>query len=353
MKRAFTYISLLLLILYAQYGYDVYQKSLSAAEIKGVLSEITNEITSIPLQPADGHKITNLHSIRQQGGYLYFLSNKTLYQYTTKGTFVRRITHPEYTPVAGYAINPAGQELIVLSENQHILYYSMHGELKEQREIHSSLDDVQITSFTLLNESIYLIEEGIDNSNPSEGAVIRQQIVCYDRNLEHKYEQAIINANIGRPRWMFTGLQTTLYADQDSGLMYAYRPGMNTNYLLQDTLFLRDNWQSLLVEAHKNKTIPAIPLQLGQRFWISSFADNRNEAGSYTFCYDKKRNCYWQAEGGFSDDYFQTGIINHMEPIDNYGQQYAFTKSGETLKGAFPQEAASDTTVVFIFTLKA
>lgn len=353
MKRAFTYISILLLILYAQYGYEVYLKSLSPAEIKGVLSEITNEITAIPLQPAGNHKITHPHGIRQQGEYLFLLSNNTLYQYTTKGTFVRRITHPGQTSVTAYAINPAQQELVVLDENQQLLYYSMQGELKEQRKLHSSLNDAQITSFTLLNEHLCLIEEGIDRSSTSEGAVIKQQLVCYDRNLNHKYEQPITNASIGREQWMFTGLKNTLYADPDSGLAYVYRPDINTNYLLRDTLYLRDHWQQLLANAHKEKTIPAFPLHVGQRFWISSFTDSRADAGTYTFCYDTKRNCHWQMEGGFSDDYFHTGAVTLMEPIDSYGQQYAFARSGDLLKASFPQEAAADTTVVFIFSLLA
>ena len=62
---------------------------------------------------------------------------------------------------------------------------------------------------------------------------------------------------------------------------------------------------------------------MGNRFWISTYHEAADKSHNYTFCCDTKEGKSWQGTG-LKDDFYQTGIIKHMEPIDPYCRSYCF-----------------------------
>ena len=97
--------------------------------------------------------------------------------------------------------------------------------------------------------------------------------------------------------------------------------------------------------------IPLFPVCMGSRYWMAANQDAEKTEQRYLFCWDRFENQAWQLKEGFTDDFFQTGSVAKLEPMDLYGQTYSFTKCGKSLEASFPE--AADSTVVFIVEMKA
>ena len=83
MKRTFTYLFLLLLVLLVC-GKQAYNLLISNESIRnnptGALSDIADEVIAIPLQDSGTHSIKEAKYIRQEGDNLFLISTETLYR---------------------------------------------------------------------------------------------------------------------------------------------------------------------------------------------------------------------------------------------------------------------------------
>lgn len=66
---------------------------------------------------------------------------------------------------------------------------------------------------------------------------------------------------------------------------------------------------------------------MGSRFWVSTYYNAEDESRNYTFCYDTEKEEYWQVKEGLKDNFYQTGNVRRMDPIDPYCHSYCFSKS--------------------------
>lgn len=115
------------------------------------------------------------------------------------------------------------------------------------------------------------------------------------------------------------------------------RPSYQPGNLLRDTLYIKQKRQSQALEnlAGKN-TFPLLPIRMGSRFWVSTYYNAEDESRNYTFCYDTEKEECWQVKEGLKDNFYQTGNVRRMDPIDPYCHSYCFSKSGEDLRNTFP-----------------
>ena len=136
MKRTFTYLLLLVLLACGKQAYNLLISNESIrSNPTGALSDIADEVIAIPLQDSGTHSIKEAKYIRQEGDNLFLISNETLYRFNRKGEFICRITHPDDIRVAGYVVNPANQQLIVLGNTDDIFYYSFNGDLLTRKKL--------------------------------------------------------------------------------------------------------------------------------------------------------------------------------------------------------------------------
>ena len=74
------------------------------------------------------------------------------------------------------------------------------------------------------------------------------------------------------------------------------------------------------------------------------------------FILDVKENIYYGykyiLKEGLKDNFYQTGNVRRMDPIDPYCHSYCFSKSGEDLRNTFPAQAQGESLVLFIVKLK-
>lgn len=353
MKRFFTILLFVMSLLYVWEGYNTYQAAMYAPEtITGVLSDIAEEVTAIPLESAGNEPIKMAGMIRENNNSLFLVSNETLYHYTRDGQFVCQVTRPEEILVAGYLVDSADQELIVLGNEDDVFYYTYNGELKDRKKLENESSDRRILSIAMQGDRILAMEENSYLDVDTGEMYLSKELITYTTSFEKINSRRITSVDMGRFAFMEASLEPRICADPDTGCLYVYSPTMETDYLLEDTLHLRRNWTNLLVKAQKRNVIPVLPVYNSGRFLFSSSHDPMDNSMNYTFCYDKHNYQYKQLPKGWKDDYYKTGMIGRMEALDLYNRSYAFCQSGKAAKKAFPDRKDAENAVVFIVRMK-
>lgn len=185
MKRTFTYLLLLVLLVCGKQAYNLLiSNEPIRSNLTGALSDIADEVIAIPLQDSGTHSIKEAKYIRQEGDNLFLISNETLYRFNRKGEFICRITHPDDIRVAGYVVNPANQQLIVLGNTDDIFYYSFNGDLLTRKKLKCDLpENRHMLSISMHNNRIFTTEECVHGDTAGQTATIEKQIVEYDSSF--------------------------------------------------------------------------------------------------------------------------------------------------------------------------
>ena len=268
--------------------------------------------------------------------------------------FICRITHPDDIRVAGYVVNPANQQLIVLGNTDDIFYYSFNGDLLTRKKLKCDLpENRHMLSISMHNNRIFTTEECVHGDTAGQTATIEKQIVEYDSSFHKLQSHTIRPVDLERSACPIGCLAPEVAVEPGSGTVYAYAPSYQPGNLLRDTLYIKQKRQSQALEnlAGKN-TFPLLPIRMGSRFWVSTYYNAEDESRNYTFCYDTEKEECWQVKEGLKDNFYQTGNVRRMDPIDPYCHSYCFSKSGEDLRNTFPAQAQGESLVLFIVKLK-
>lgn len=352
MKRTFSILLALFVIVYAKQVYDIYTTDyFLRSHTSGALSDIADEVIAIPLEAGNEQRIETAKNVRQVGNDLFLISNETLYRFTREGKFVCQITDPEEICVAGYVVNQALQELIVLGNTDDIFYFTYDGNIREKKKMKSDLPNHRLESFAMFGDKIWTVEEGAYLDEDTLDVTIQKRVVTYDTAFQVLESRVLIPANLGRNQFMIP-CQSRLLVDQDSGMVYAYSPEVLPDNLLQDTAFLSTTRKKQMSDSYAQQAVSLFPLQFGNRFWISSYFNQADEQDDYLYCYDNVSKQSWQVSGGLKDNFYQTGSVLQLEAMDAFCGSFSFCKSGEEVKKAFPNRKAHDNAVVFIVKLK-
>lgn len=354
MKRTFSIILALFVIVYGKQAYDVFTAYyFSYHHTSGTLSDIAEEVVAIPLDTKGGEQIDKVKNIRQVGNDLFLISNGVLYRFAHNGELICRITQPEELQVAGYVVNEVNRELIVLGNTDDIFYYTYEGNILEKKKMKSDLAHHRLETFSMFGDKIWTVEEAAFVDEDTLETTIQKRVVTYDRDFEKLETRMLVSANLGRNQFLTVNQTPRLFVEKDTGMVYAVSPELVSDNILQDTLFVKTNWRSQLSASYYQNTVPVFPMSFGSRYWLSVCSGQEKEEDNYTFCYDNTSYFSWQAKGGLKDNFYKTGLIPDLEAIDIYARSYAYAKSGKEVKKAFPGRKANDNAVVFIVKLKA
>ena len=354
MKRTFLFLLILIVVVYAKQAYNLHLSNLFAKErITGSLSDVAEEVIAIPLEPAGDYQIKKARNVRQEGKNLFLISDETLYRYSRNGEFICRITNPAEIKVAGYVVNQLQHELIVLGNTDDIFYYSYEGELLEKKKLKSDLPEQKMLSVSMHKDRIWMMEEHVSVDTETNISKIEKQVVGYDTSFRKKETRKLIHSDLGREQYMPACFSPQLFVDKGSDLLYAHSPSLQPEHLLTDTLYLKQRWRNQLISAWYDNSVPLFPVNPGSRFWLSTYTCSSDESLSYTFFYDTKTEQGIQVQGGFHDNFYQTGRVEEIENMDMYNQTYCFCKSGKDVENLFPDKTKGDENVVlFIVKLK-
>lgn len=354
MKRTFLTLFILLTALYAKQGYDLLTSDgVESCLLSGHLSDIAEEVIAIPLQNSKTHNIRYAKQVRKAGSNLFLICNETIYRFNRKGELLNAITDPKKIQVKGYIIDQRSQQLIVLGNEDDIQYYTFNGELVESKKLGNKLTGNKVYSMAMHKNNIWTTEEHISYDPDTNKTSMEVLAVKYDTSFVKLESKKIASIDTGREQSLLSYYNSEFCVHHDTGNIYLYNPPLSTEYLLSDSLYILNQkkyWNNTYLSDTYLKTFPT---RMGTRFWLAACGNNQNPLHNYFFCYDTHKNRAWQLTNGFDDDYYKTGSVPDLHPLDAFGSDYYFCKSGKHLQHSFPQSANEDSLVVFIVKLKA
>ena len=159
-----------------------------------------------------------------------------------------------------------------------------------------------------------------------------------DIDLNEISNQGFYSAEIGRDIAFNSLCIDELLVDEDG--VYAYSSPVDMKHLLSDTLHILQykNITSALGDMHHGEAC-VYPVRKGQRYIMSTYYNTVDNC--YTYCYDKTNNKAYILPEGFKDDFYNTGYIADLQPMDIHNTSYCYIKS------------ETNSPVLFIVTLKS
>jgi hypothetical protein len=338
MKRA---VYLLLAVILLTYGYKAYQavsvhlNDMLKIKSKGVLSDITDKVVSIPMETPDSGKVTHIKRVLKDGDDIFLISNNRLLHYDISGKFINPVAqdiveNDEY--IGSYTLNTDQRQVIVIDSQRNITVYSYAGKLLSKTALPHEW--YRISALEYYKGHLWATAETLAETNePDNSYTIKNNLYQFDYRMNIISKTALRTADTGRERLWEGNCINELLAD-DEGL-YAYSSPYTQDYLLDDTLHIL-----------KQKKIPSLHtgeiagrgciynLRKGHRFFIAN--------NGFTFCYDNKNHTAYRLNKGFKDNFFDTGNVSRFQPVDIYGNTYCYFGN-----------ATENPANLYIFTLKA
>ncbi|WP_139785092.1 6-bladed beta-propeller [Parabacteroides sp. Marseille-P3160] len=349
MKKACTFLLLLVFSIYLYMGYDLFRKNTLTEKTRGFLSDIAKEVVAVPLETIPGIKLEDARLIRRDGEHLFLVNNRQLYHFDISGRLVCRITdlHGEDKLVANYVVDIIRKQLIVITDRREALYYTYDGKLLAGKDLAGESLWDRLYTLSFYNGMFWAVVDKYVRDADDPSVCHRERRLCkYSTDFLELESRKLSPANLGR--------ECSAYFDPEICVgeegVYAYTPSLEPHRLLKDTLHILQ-YQGLFASSEAEAS--AYPVVLGKRFLLSSYYNAGKEPRTYTFCYDKTENIAYSVADGFQDDFYQTGAIPKLQPLDAYAHTFCFSKSGKDLKRAFPNWKAGDNPIVFLVRLKA
>lgn len=351
MKKAFTLLFCSLTILYGWLGYElISNQQLSPIHSKGELSDIAEEVIAIPLETHAQCKLKQVQLIKRDKEHIFLVSGQQLYHFNSSGKFIGQITTPSNQTTQGidvvdYAVDPVHACLIVIGKEKEVHYYDYSGQLLAQRSL------PQKTSWQTFGRIAYHDHHlwatiNQENRDQHQQTVIEQWLYKFDLNFREVEKRKLEAADLGRININYCAAPEI---KTFNGNVYVYTSAFQQAHILNDTLYLINNNQ--LTITNECRTI--LPIQIGKRFLITSYCNPIATEQNYTFCYDQRQEEAYQIKNGLDDNFFMTGKISKLQPLDLNGQTYYYLKKGEEVYQSFPHIQTEDNPVLFIIKMKA
>ncbi len=353
MKRAFLLLLLIFVVLYGKMAYEVFtEQSIFENNIEGKLSDIAEDVTAIPLQTFGLHKIERARSVQKEGDNLFLISDDTLYRFDKTGKLICRVTDPNLVTVAGYMIDPIKGRLIVLGNQNDVLYYSFNGELEECKKLTNDGMYQRVHSASLYNNRIWTTEECTLFEADTDTYLVEKQVVEYDTSFQKIGSHKLVSADLTNRSTLLSSCDYQLGVSKESGKMYIYTTPSDPENLLRDSLLIKRR-QDTYGEVDFDNEVTVYPMRFGQRYWIASHADPDHPSRAHTFCFDQNTSKSWYLKEGFKDDFHHTGFVSQLKPLDVYCNSYYFCKTNNDTRSTFAKTNDLDNAVVYIVKLKS
>ena len=332
---------LLLAILFLTYGYEgykivqLYMNDNVKVKTSGLLSDITDDVISVPLKTPDSGVVRQIRRVQRDGNNIFLLSERRLFHFDISGRFINQpateTSNAEDVFIADYTLDTDNHLIIVIDSQRNISKYDYSGNLISKAVINQPWR--RVTAFAHHNGFLWISAEITDDSY-----LITHRLYQMDTDLNEISNQGFYSAEIGRDIAFNSLCIDELLVDEDG--VYAYSSPVDMKHLLSDTLHILQykNLLSAFGKRHHGEA-GVYPVRKGQRYIMSTYHNTVDNC--YTFCYDKTNNKAYMLSEGFKDDFYNTGYIADLQPMDINNTSYCYIKS------------ETGNPVLFIVTLKS
>jgi len=356
MKRVCLLFLAIVLLTYGYQGYKVvalYKNDVLTIKTSGKLSDITENVLSVPLEMPDTGAVRNIRKVRKDGDHLFMISDNRLLHFDIQGKYINQIANELHedndTLIVEYLLNTTRHQALVVDSQRYISTFDYDGNLISKIRINHPWH--KVTAMAFHNESLWVTAQTLvkQYDNPT-ACQIKHNLYQLDMQLNEVSCHPLHTVNTGRKTLLEQSFVDELLADEQG--VYAYTTNVDDKYLLDDTLHiaLQKKIPLLYKDAHFGMAC-IYPVRKGKRFYIST-NNNKYADHGFTFCFDDKKQTAYMLADGFKDDFFKTGYIPDLQPMDMYNDSYYFLKSGKEIARKFPARAKNyDAPVLFILKL--
>jgi hypothetical protein len=270
-----------------------------------------------------------------------------------QGKFISRIatelSGENTAQLAEYVLDTNNHHVLVVDSERYLSKFDYDGRLLAKNRIDKPWH--RITAFAFHGGFLWATAETLekDGDNPTS-FLIKHKLYQLDANMNELYSQTLRTVNVGGNRLFSSLFVEELLADEQG--VYAYATMADKKILLSDTLHIVQQKKTPYMYQDANVGMACIyPVRKGERFYLST-NNSHSTDNSSTFCYDDTTKTAYMLADGFRDDFFKTGYVPDLLPMDMYNETYCFLKSGKDLARKFPGRAENnDSPVLFILKL--
>ena len=351
MRKAFTFLFCFMILLYGWLGYNfIVNQELSFDQSKGELSDIAEEVIAIPLEAHNNCQLEQIQLIKRDKEHIFLISNQQLFHFNSSGKFIGQITTlsnqtSKGIDVIDYVIDPVHACLIVIGEEKEVHYYDYDGQLLAQRTLPQELSWQTFGQIAYHDHHLWVTIDQTKKSH-NQDTIMEQWLYKFDLNFREVEKRKLEAADLGRININYC---PSPEIKTFNGNVYVYTSAFQQAHILNDTLYLINSNQ--LTITNECRTI--LPIQIGKRFLITSYCNPIVTEQNYTFCYDQQQEKAYQIKNGLEDNFFMTGKISKLQPLDLNGQTYYYLKKGKEVYQSFPGRQTKDNPVLFIIKMKA
>ena len=322
--------------------------STGESDVTDSLSEISQMITAIPLETNLHCRLSDLKQVIQASSYIFIRSGNDIYRFNRSGAFINRVTRDNYNMIRRFAVDPDRQQVVVLDSLNLVHYYSFDGNMLLTEDAELCLPGQIIFDIAYHDNFLWAVTENISVAN-----YIEKWLYKLDLSFRPLEGTRLATVDLGR-FYLDAGFTSELSVAER--MVYVYSPFSFKETLLRDTLYLISNgWHNQEKPSSQPTTgsaLPAytIPFRWGKRYLLASYRTHESENANYLYCFDRKTNKGYNLYG-FKDDFFHTGIVKDLQPLDPYNQEYYFYKSGKDVSASFPDREENANPVLFFVKL--
>ncbi len=355
-----TYIFLGFIILFSckpnvKHEFEVIKVNLGASE-NVMLSDIASDVDYLVLETNESCLITRIQNIELTDQYIFINdAGRCVLQFDSSGKFIRQIGRKgrgpgEYSVIRGIAANIINGTLYVSCFNRKILSFDFNGQLINEMKQEPSAEFITVVDDMLWSVSTRMGVESEDNNYFNIASLTRY-------HPQNKSDTLIIK------KIVLSGVSGTMdpqaWHISDLGCsQFLYYPVLLSEPLIRDTLY----------EVKGDNLIPFLKLDFGlndpspegnrqllirniyrtNRYIFAEYIYNQNQN---IFCYDLTQNKNYNIDRGFTDNFFDMGIVQ-LRPLDLKNEIMYFVKEGFEIEGKIEGVSENCNPVIFIVTLK-
>jgi hypothetical protein len=224
--------------------------------------------------------------------------------------------------------------VLIIDSDRYISAFDYSGNQKSSIRIDKPW--YKITSIAFINGFLWATAQTlIQNSDIPDTFLLEHKLYQLDMNLNEIYSQTLRPAGMRRDGMFQNLIVDELLVDEQG--VYAYSPISDAAILLDDTLHIvQQKKMPFLYKDAQYGTACIYHVRKGKRHYLSTGYND------FLFCYDDVKNTAYMLSKGFKDDFYKTGQVINLQPIDNNNDFYCYIKSGKDISKKFPDRAKND-----------
>ncbi|MDR0758001.1 MAG: 6-bladed beta-propeller [Tannerella sp.] len=304
------------------------------------LSTIADRVTAVPLETNATCRIDRPEKVICSGHNVFVLCDNLIYRFGRNGNFQNRISLQSDSRILDYTVNPQQQQLIVLDRSRQIHFCTFDGAERKQEDLSAPAGKFELKHIACHSNALWFTFEHLSPENIFENGLLRFDLAdrsteCFD----------LPDVDLGR-RSVHRHFEPEFAVSEN--MPYIYSPFAERGNILRDTLYL------LAHEAFDSRRAKMpfciYPVRIGRRYLIASYCENTERRSNFLFVFDRNSRTSFEMNG-FRDDFFGTGVVTDIQPLNTDGSEYYFYKTGKDAAKLFPERDEPDNPVLFFVRL--